>query len=61
MDRIEYTRRELTTKTTPSDLDALGREGWELCGIHGGVGWFRRSAFQRECDELAERQLAGSK
>lgn len=56
MGRIEYLRREITPDTSPADLDELGREGWQLCGIDRGVGWFKRSTIAREPEEQAERQ-----
>jgi hypothetical protein len=59
MDRFEYLRRPLTTDTTPADLDLLGRDGWELCAIENGIGWFRRSSVARELREQAERQIGG--
>jgi hypothetical protein len=33
----------------PTDLGALGAEGWELCGIVGGYGWSKRSTIARCC------------
>ena len=53
MDRFEYMSRPLTTETTPSDLDALGAEGWEPCGIASGVGLFTRSQIAHPLGALA--------
>lgn len=55
LDRYEYLRRPLTTDTTPAELDALGAEGWQLCAIAGGFGFFWRSTIARELREQGER------
>lgn len=58
LDIFEYRREPLTADTTPADLDALGDEGWALCAIVGGVGFFRRSRADRELKELGDRHAA---
>lgn len=57
MERWEHLRRPLTPDTSPADLDELGREGWMLCGVERGVGWFRRPVIARELQEQGERQV----
>lgn len=56
LDSFEYMRRPLTTETTPADLDELGADGWELCGVVGRYGWFKRSRVARALHEQGERQ-----
>lgn len=58
LNRWEYTQRPLTADTTPAELDALGAEGWELCGIAGGIGWFKRSRVARALHEQGARLAA---
>lgn len=58
MDRVEYLRRELTPETSPADLDEFGREGWQLCAIDRGVGWFKRSRVARNLEEQRERDTS---
>lgn len=34
MERWEYKRVEITLKSEKFDLEKLGKEGWEMCGIY---------------------------
>ena len=60
LDVIEYLRRPLTPDTTPADLDAFGADGWELCAITGGVGFFKRSVCARQAQEQADAHAAAA-
>lgn len=59
MTRWEYERWLLPPDRENEILDRLGHEGWELCAVERGLGYFKRDRRARQLEEQGDAQAVG--